>query len=86
MIRNCQNWGSTSLDEVSKFDKDRNEFIKNEVFEIEVLTVRSSQVRDIKNEEQIKDFAKANKVKKKIKLYSTLKINENSTKVLTIST
>ena len=86
MIRNGQNWGSTSLDEVSKFDKDRNEFIKNEVFEIEVLTVRSSQVRDIKNEEQIKDFAKANKVKKKIKLYSTLKINENSTKVLTIST
>ena len=42
MIRNCQNWGSTSLDEVSKFDKDRNEFIKNDVFEIEVLTVRSS--------------------------------------------
>ena len=86
MIRNGQNWGSTSLDEVSKFNKDRNEFIKNEVFEIEVLTVRSSQVKDIKNEEQIKDFAKANQVKKKIKLYSTLKINENSTKVLTIST
>ena len=42
MIRNGQNWGSTSLDEVSKFDKDRNEFIKNDVFEIEVLTVRSS--------------------------------------------
>lgn len=42
MVRSGQNWGSASLDEVSKYDHDRNGLIKNEVFEIEVLTVRSS--------------------------------------------
>ena len=42
MIRSGQNWGSTSLDEVSKYDQDKNGLIKNEVFEMEVLTVRSS--------------------------------------------
>lgn len=42
MIRSGQNWGSTSLDEVSKFDQDKKGLIYNEVFEMEVLTVRAS--------------------------------------------